>query len=58
MDNLKRVTKGSDVTDLTHSLCELVKRGAFAQAESSLPLERPYPVSHVLEMKLGILDKP
>jgi len=48
----------SDVTDFAHSLCELVKRGAFAQAESSLPLERPYPVSPGLEMKLGMLDKP
>jgi Domain of unknown function (DUF4291) len=44
-----------DITDLAHSLYELVKRGAFAQAESLLPLERPYPVSHVLGMKLGML---
>jgi hypothetical protein len=48
----------SDVTDLAHSLCKLVKRGDLAQAESSLPLERAYPVSHVLENKLGMLEKP
>ena len=47
----------SDVTDLAHSLCEIVERGAFAQAESLLPLERPYTVSYSLEMKLGMLDK-
>jgi Domain of unknown function (DUF4291) len=47
----------SDVTDLAHSLCDLVKRGDFAHAESLLPLERPYPVSHVLEMKLGMLER-
>jgi len=48
----------SDVTDLAHSLNELVKRCEFAQAESLLPLERPYPVSRDLEMKLGMPDKP
>jgi hypothetical protein len=48
----------SDVTDLAHSLCEQVKRGNLTQAESLLPLERPFPVSHVLEMKLGMLEKP
>ena len=48
----------SDVTDLAHSLCELVKRGPFAQAESLLPLERPYSVSSALEIKLGMPDKP
>jgi len=48
----------SDVTDLAHSLCELVKRGPFAQAESLLPLERPYSGSRALEIKLGMLDKP
>jgi hypothetical protein len=48
----------SDITDLAHSLCALVKRGDFAQAESLLPLERPYTVSRSLEMKLGLLDKP
>jgi hypothetical protein len=47
-----------DITDLAHSLYEMVKRGDFAQAESLLPLERPYPVSHVLEIKLGMPDKP
>jgi hypothetical protein len=47
-----------DITDLAHSLCELVRRCVFTQAESSAPLERPYPVSHVLEMRLGMLDKP
>jgi hypothetical protein len=52
------IKKIFDVTDLAHSLCELVKRGDLAQAESLLPSERPYPVSHVLEMKLGMLDKP
>ena len=44
-----------DITDLAHSLYELVKRDALTEAESLLPLERPYPVSHVLEMKLGML---
>jgi len=48
----------SDVTDLAHSLYELVKRGDLAQAESSLPLERPYSVSSALEIKLGMQDKP
>jgi Domain of unknown function (DUF4291) len=48
----------SDVTDLAHSLCELVKRSAFAQAESLLPMERPYTVSHALEVKLGMLGEP
>jgi len=48
----------SDVTDLAHSLYELVKRSDFAQAESLLPLERPYSVSRALEMKLGMPDKP
>jgi len=48
----------SDVTDLAHSLHELVRRGDFAQAESLLPLERPYSVCRALEMKLGMRDKP
>jgi hypothetical protein len=47
----------SDVADLAHSLYELVKRGDFAQAESLLPLERPYSVSRALEIKLGMPDK-
>jgi hypothetical protein len=46
-----------DVTDLAHSLYDMVKRGDFAQAESLLPLERPYPVSHVLEKRLGMPGK-
>jgi hypothetical protein len=47
-----------DVTDLTHSLHELVKRGDLAQTESWLPLERPYHVSHILEERLGMPGKP
>src|SRR5262245_14122104 len=46
-----------DITYLAHSLSQLVKEGDFAQAESLLPSERPYHVSHFLEMKLGMLDK-
>ena len=52
------IKKISDVTDLAHSLYELVKRGDFARVESLLPLERPYNVSRSLEIKLGMLDKP
>jgi Domain of unknown function (DUF4291) len=47
-----------DVTDLAHSLHELVKRGDFAQVESLLPLERSYPVSHILQERLGMPGKP
>ena len=39
MDRIRKIT---DITDVAHAICDLVKRNELDQARAGLPVERPY----------------
>jgi hypothetical protein len=45
----------SEVTDLAHTLHDLVKNEKLDEARALLPQERPFPLSAAIESKLGML---